>query len=218
MLTKRKAFSVLGILAVAAALLIVIPQQSRVSAQMGDKAGIASGTVRLGFADGGGALVEGAWLARGSFTIPGAGSGTFPFIAHFHRDGTFTMSTVFETAGAGPAIPPPFRSNTALTGSWKRVGAREIVWQALEIVSTNPTPGGNPNWFFIVGRGSHEIAPGDPDHAEGNISTLLYACPPTPASITSFQCPTWDDIASGAVSPVGPAFPPAAFRLTHIRP
>ena len=163
-----------------------------------------------------GTQTVGAWYGLVSFTIPGVGSGTFPFLAHFNRDGTWAS----DDARALGAIPP-FQQASMLTGQWVRAGDHKVSWRGIEILrSSMPLPIG-PNasatWFLLVGQGSHEIAPGDPNHIiNGTGSTTLYACPPS-ATATGFTCPTFDEIESGA-APALPGFPPFTFEFTRVRP
>jgi len=174
---------------------------------------------------------DGTFLAKADFTVPlpsgGTGPGTFAFISHYicspiHltpffidlcQRGTFTFITVFETAGAGPGFPPPYRSNTPLTGEWTREGYT-VTWRGMEIVSENQT-GGPPLWFYIIGHGSHVFDPADPNHPKGNFSTVKYACPADANNITGFRCPTWDEVDSGTLTQLA-AFPPATFTFTRI--
>jgi hypothetical protein len=199
MLTGKRLLLVVAILATAAALLTVAPWWSKVSAQVP------------------GAQTEGAWYGIVSFSPAPGVSGTFPFLAHFNQDGTW-MSDDARALG----FIPPFTQATTLTGSWVRKGARKVAWRGVEIAkSAAPieiAPGVFTSWFLLVGEGSHEFAPGDPDHAiNGAGTTSLYACPPDAANATGFSCPTLDAILSGAV-PALPGFPPFTFTLTRIRP
>ena len=167
-----------------------------------------------------GTQTEGAWYGLVSFTIPGVGSGTFPFLAHFNQDGTWTSDDARALGLGFGGAPPIFQLATTLTGSWVRTGSRRVAWRGVEVLkSSTPIPigpGAFASWFLLVGHGSHEIAPTDPDHAiNGNGGTTLYVCPPV-ASVTGFACPSYDDILSGAATAL-PGFPPFTFELTRIR-
>lgn len=147
-------------------------------------------------------------------------SGSFPFLAHFNQDGTWTSD---DARALG--LIPPFQQATMLTGSWVRTGERKVAWRGIEIlksavpIEVPPGSGAFTSWFLLVGQGSHEIAPGDPNHAiHGTGSTSLYACLPDASNATGFTCPTLDAIQSGAVPALPGGFPPFTFTLTRIRP
>lgn len=203
MFPKTRLFVGAVILAAAVVLLTLIPRRSTARAQ--------------GFAGAPGAQPEGAWI--GPVVVPATGSTFgFPFLAHFNRDGTWTS----DDARAFGAVPPVFTKATTLTGSWVRAGDRKIAWRGVEILfgETAAVCGALPVpcYFLLVGQGSHEIAPGDPDHAiNGTGNTSIYACTPTPGgAFPGFTCPSWDAIVSGAVPAVA-SFPPFTFTLTRIR-
>ena len=196
MSNQKTIFFVLVGFVAAVTLLTVIPQWSTANAQEP------------------GGQAEGAWI--GTVIAQANGSSlVFPFLAQFNRDGTWTS----DDARAFGAIPPVLTKSSILIGSWVRMGGRKVVWRGVEILfgdssaACGPLPA--PCYFLLKGEGSHEIAPGDPDHAiNGKGTTLLFACTPTPSGPL---CPSWDAIVSGAVSPLPIAFPPFTFALTRIR-
>jgi len=157
------------------------------------------GTANLRAQDAGADTV-GAWFGK-VFVAPAVG---FPFQATFNRDGTWTGS---DARGFGqiPLDFPFTATGGPFSGSWVKVAPRKYQWTGTQIL-IDPTLG----YFVLVARGSHQVGPGDFDHAtNGTAGAKIFPCGPT-----AFGCPDADAILSDT-SDFVPTF---TYSLSRVRP